>query len=66
MGKELVLIGHSMGGLVALLYSERYKKSVRALVSVEGNLVSDDCFFSRKVTGTAYSLFSESLFPDFT
>lgn len=63
--EDIVLIGHSMGGLVALLYCERYTRSVRALVSVEGNLVSDDCFFSRKVAGTDYSLFSGSLFPDF-
>jgi pimeloyl-ACP methyl ester carboxylesterase len=63
--KDIVLIGHSMGGLVALLYSDRYTRSVRALVSVEGNLVRDDCFFSRKVAGTDYSLFRGSLFPDF-
>jgi len=63
--KDVVLIGHSMGGLVALLYCERNPGSVRALVNVEGNLVSDDCFFSRKAAGTDYSSFKESMFPEF-
>lgn len=63
--EDVVLIGHSMGGLVALLFCERNPGSVRALVNVEGNLASDDCFFSRKAAGTDYTPFKESLFPEF-
>ena len=47
---DLVVLGHSMGGLVALLYIEKYGKPVKGFISVEGNLASEDCFISREVT----------------
>ncbi|MHC1611051.1 MAG: alpha/beta fold hydrolase [Candidatus Methanospirareceae archaeon] len=47
---DLVIIGHSMGGLVALLFVERYGEHVKGFINVEGNLAPEDCFFSREVT----------------
>lgn len=47
---DLVVIGHSMGGLVALLYVEKNDTRVKGFINVEGNLAPEDCFFSRKVT----------------
>jgi len=47
---DLVVAGHSMGGLVALLYIEKYGKPVKGFISVEGNVASEDCFISREVT----------------
>ena len=48
------LIGHSMGGLVALLLAAESPGSVRTLVSVEGNLHPVDCrVFSRRVAHLA-------------
>ena len=47
---DLVLVGHSMGGLVALLYIEKYGRPVKGFISVEGNVASEDCFISREVT----------------
>jgi pimeloyl-ACP methyl ester carboxylesterase len=47
---DLVVIGHSMGGLVALLCIEKYGEPVKGFISVEGNLASEDCFVSRQVT----------------
>lgn len=48
------LVGHSMGGLVALLYARRHPREVAGLVEIEGNLVPDDCFLSRQVFRRAF------------
>jgi len=48
------LVGHSMGGLVALLLADASPGRVRSLVSVEGNLHPIDCrVFSRRVARLA-------------
>ena len=62
---NVILVGHSMGGLVSLLYAERYSKFVKALVNVEGNLAPRDCFFSRVVTGYGPDGFTEEAFHKF-
>jgi pimeloyl-ACP methyl ester carboxylesterase len=46
------VLGHSMGGVLALLLAER--AAVRAVVNVDGNLSSGDCTFTARAT--AYSL----------
>ena len=61
--KEIVLIGHSMGGLVGLLFAERYHAMVRGLINVEGNLASEDCFFSRTVAESNFQQFATTSFP---
>ena len=43
------IIGHSMGGVVGLLLAEKMKKKVLGFVSVEGNMMPQDCFWSRKI-----------------
>lgn len=48
---DFVIAGHSMGGLVALLYAGRYPQRVRGFINIEGNLASEDCFFSRRIAG---------------
>jgi pimeloyl-ACP methyl ester carboxylesterase len=62
--KDVVLVGHSMGGLVALLYAERYPANVQGFINVEGNLSSEDCFFSRIVGHFTFSAFSSTIFPE--
>ena len=47
--EDFVIIGHSMGGLVGLLYAEKYVEHVKGFIDVEGNLASEDCFFSRRI-----------------
>ena len=42
----VVVLGHSMGGVVALLLAERHPALVRAIVDVEGNKSPGDCRFS--------------------
>jgi pimeloyl-ACP methyl ester carboxylesterase len=47
--KRFHLIGHSMGGLTALLLAERNPTRVASFVDIEGNLAPEDCFFSRQI-----------------
>jgi pimeloyl-ACP methyl ester carboxylesterase len=42
----VVVVGHSMGGVLGLLLTEWYPDRVRALVNVEGNIAYDECAFS--------------------
>lgn len=47
---DLTVIGHSMGGLVGLLFVERNPGLVRRFVNIEGNLGPEDCaIYSRRV-----------------
>ena len=41
-----ILVGHSMGGVVALLLAERHPDRVRAVIDVDGNKSLEDCVFS--------------------
>lgn len=42
----VVLVGHSMGGVLGTIFCERHPEAVRAFVNVEGNLSPEDCVFS--------------------
>jgi pimeloyl-ACP methyl ester carboxylesterase len=61
---KAVLIGHSMGGLVGLLFAERYRAVVSGFINVEGNLAPEDCFFSRAVAQSDYQQFATTSFPE--
>jgi pimeloyl-ACP methyl ester carboxylesterase len=61
---EFVIIGHSMGGLVALLHAERYGEHVKGFVNVEGNLAPEDCFFSREVAQHSFDYFTTTTLPE--
>jgi len=43
------LIGHSMGGLAALLLASADPTRGISFVDIEGNLAPEDCFFSRQI-----------------
>jgi pimeloyl-ACP methyl ester carboxylesterase len=43
------LIGHSMGGLTALMLADQGPTQVASLVDIEGNLAPEDCFLSRQI-----------------
>jgi pimeloyl-ACP methyl ester carboxylesterase len=45
---RLVVVGHSMGGVLALLLAERHPDLVLSLVDIEGNISSADCSFSKR------------------
>jgi pimeloyl-ACP methyl ester carboxylesterase len=58
-----LLIGGSLGGLLALLYAERNLNRVAGFVNVEGNLAPEDCMFSRNVIPHPYQHFVKVIFP---
>lgn len=62
---DIVLIGHSMGGLVALLFSERHAGKVKAFINLEGNLKIEDCTFSRQASEVDFDTFSKVTFRNF-
>ncbi|KAI8184124.1 hypothetical protein K4K51_012783 [Colletotrichum sp. SAR 10_75] len=43
------LVGHSMGGLTALLLAQRNPGSVLSFTNIKGNLAPEDCFLSRQI-----------------
>jgi pimeloyl-ACP methyl ester carboxylesterase len=43
------LVGHSMGGLTALMLANQDRDRVLSFVDIEGNLAPEDCFLSRQV-----------------
>jgi pimeloyl-ACP methyl ester carboxylesterase len=43
------LVGHSMGGLTALLLAHQDPDRVQSFVDIEGNVAPEDCFLSRQV-----------------
>jgi pimeloyl-ACP methyl ester carboxylesterase len=60
---RFLLVGGSMGGLVALLYAELNPDKIAGFVNVEGNLAPEDSMFSRKVIPHSYSDFEKVVFP---
>lgn len=43
------LVGHSMGGLTALMLADRVPERVASFVDIEGNVAPEDCFLSRQI-----------------
>ncbi|CRI57871.1 alpha/beta fold hydrolase [Pseudomonas sp. CCOS 191] len=47
------LLGHSVGGVVAMLFAQRYPANVASVISVEGNFTLKDAFWSASVARMA-------------
>jgi pimeloyl-ACP methyl ester carboxylesterase len=58
------LVGHSMGGLTALLLAHADPGRVLSFVDIEGNVTPEDCFLSRQVL-TCPSDDAQGFFDDF-
>ncbi|KAH6703135.1 putative hydrolase [Leptodontidium sp. MPI-SDFR-AT-0119] len=43
------LVGHSMGGLTALMFALQNQDRVLSFVDIKGNLAPEDCFLSRQI-----------------
>ncbi|MCJ2876637.1 alpha/beta hydrolase [Rhizobium pusense] len=43
------LIGHSMGGLTALMLAHAHPDRVLSFLDIEGNIAPEDCFLSRQI-----------------
>jgi pimeloyl-ACP methyl ester carboxylesterase len=47
------IIGHSMGGLTALILANRDPTKIVSFINIEGNLAPEDCFLSRQIISHA-------------
>src|SRR5262249_18478534 len=54
---RFVIIGHSMGGLTALLYARKYGNKITGFVDIEGNLGPEDCFLTRDIARLSFADF---------
>jgi pimeloyl-ACP methyl ester carboxylesterase len=61
--RPVFLVVASMGGLIGLLMIRRYGTAgLQGLINIEGNLASEDCMFSRRVTSHTLDELSQSVF----
>ncbi|MEX3964544.1 alpha/beta fold hydrolase [Paraburkholderia sp. EG286B] len=58
------LVGHSMGGLTALMLAHRHPERVLSFVDIEGNIAPEDCFLSRQIVEYPHAD-AERFFSDF-
>ena len=58
------LVGHSMGGLTALMLAHEQPHRVLSFVDIEGNVAPEDCFLSRQVVDYPADS-AEKFFDDF-
>jgi pimeloyl-ACP methyl ester carboxylesterase len=54
----LAIVAHSMGGAVGILLAESLPGRVTHFANAVGNLIPEDCFFSRKVAAMSFETFA--------
>jgi len=60
----VTLIGHSMGGVVALLLAEQHPQIVSRVIDVDGNISPDDCVFSSQALTMGRQQFTDGGFDE--
>lgn len=61
---NFIVVGHSMWGLIALLYLKNNVKSIKAFINVEWSLTQDDCKFSWYISSLDYKKFKEEFWDN--
>lgn len=62
--RQFHLVGHSMGGLTALMLAHEEPERVLSFTDIEGNVAPEDCFLSRQVIDYPADT-AEAFFDDF-
>jgi pimeloyl-ACP methyl ester carboxylesterase len=62
---RIILVGHSMGGVICLYLAEALGTQVEAFFNLEGNLGRDDCTFSGRVASASWEDFKHKGFEEF-
>ncbi|MFH1011991.1 MAG: alpha/beta hydrolase [bacterium] len=63
--KDLSIIGHSMGGAIGICLAEMWPGLVTHFANAAGNLVPEDCFFSRALCDMDWDTFEKRGFEEF-
>ncbi|RJP63072.1 MAG: alpha/beta fold hydrolase [Ignavibacteriales bacterium] len=60
---DIHIVAHSMGGAIALLFSDNFFSRIKSFANVEGNLVSEDCgMLSRGIANITYEEYKTNLY----
>ncbi|MBU4480698.1 alpha/beta hydrolase, partial [Patescibacteria group bacterium] len=62
---KINLVGHSMGGAIGLLLIEKIPSKITSFINLEGNLIGEDCTFSREAIRYSLEDFEKIFFNDF-
>lgn len=62
---KIHVVAHSMGGAVGVLLTQLIKDRLVSFVSIEGNLIGEDCKVSRKTSKIPFEKFKNSVFYEF-
>lgn len=62
---RIILVGHSMGGVICLYLAQALGTQVEAFFNLEGNLSREDCIFSGKVASSNWADFENKGFQEF-
>ena len=70
--ERVVIVGHSMGGVIGTLLCEKFPQKVSAFINVEGNISLPDCSYSSRAAhypletwlAEGYDQFLEALYRD--
>jgi pimeloyl-ACP methyl ester carboxylesterase len=62
---KIILVGHSMGGVIGLYLAEALGEEVKAFFSLEGNLEFQDCTFSSQAASMGLKEFETHGFEQF-
>lgn len=58
--KRVILVGHSMGGMIGTLLLPLLKDVIVAFISLEGNLTLEDCGLSREAVQQSFEEFQKT------
>lgn len=61
--RHYILIGHSMGGVVATFLAELLDRRVAGFVNIEGNISAPDCTYSARIASCDPAQFATTGFP---
>ena len=63
--EQIHLVGHSMGGAIGLLLIEKIPSKIVSFINLEGNLIGEDCTYSREAVRYSLEDFEGGVFEDF-
>ncbi len=63
--EKIHLVGHSMGGAIGLLLIEKIPSKIVSFINLEGNLIGEDCTYSKEAVRYSLEEFEKRVFEEF-